>query len=310
MRPFWYPICFYSVWLFYLTIRSQGLPIIPKKRVHLVYSHSMESTESDSAPDISGAESTVEIEDLCSALAKLKPNISSLGYLCSPDCHRYEFRSIKDNRQASPNLNLISLDKLITGSKSTHLKLSRKQRFRLTTVLTSSLLQLQTTPWLTNNMSKTDIFFEYQGTEVIAEHPYICHYFPSNKPLLNNPSSTTPDPTATESHFTTRASLNQLGILLLELCFGEALEDQTEIREQYLFNGQPHNQTNILTAREWITDVECEAGIDFKNAIKNCFDFDVKPNWSDIKFTQSIHSGVLRPLENILQDMGWADESG
>ena len=250
-----------------------------------------------------------EIEDLCSALETSDPNISCLGYLCSPDRHRHEFRSIKDNQIVSENPLLISLDELLSRSTKARFELTRKQRYRLAVVLASSLLQLQTTPWLTKNMEKKDIYFEYQGREVMTEHPYICHLFPSIKHPSASPSPTPPKDITPTARSATKASLNQLGILLLELCFGKAIEEQTHIREEFLFNGQPHNQTDILTAREWIADVEFEAGLEFRNAIKCCFDFDVKPNWNDIKFTQSIHAGVVQPLKQILDNSGWGDGS-
>ena len=250
-----------------------------------------------------------EIKDLCSALETSDPNTSCLGYLCSPDKKCHEFRSIKDNQIVSENSQLISLDQLLSHSTKARYELTRKQRYRLAVILAASLLQLQTTPWLTKNMNKKDILLECHGREVITERPYICHLFPSIKHLSASPSTTPLEDITTTTRFAAKASLNQLGILLLELCFGRAIEDQSHIREEFLFNGKPHNQTDILTAREWISDVEFEAGLEFRNAIKCCFDFDVKPNWNDIKFTQSIHAGVVQPLKQILHNSGWADGS-
>lgn len=263
---------------------------------------------SDSVPPES-IDIETEIEDLCSTLETSDPNISCLGYLCSPDRHRHEFRSIRDNQKVSETSQLISLDQLLSRSTNAQMEFTRKQRYRLAVILASSLLQLQTTPWLTQNMEKKDIFLECLGREVMTEQPYICHLFPSIKYPSASTSPVIPDAITPTARFSAKASLNQLGILLLELCFGRAIEEQTHIREEFLFNGQPHNQTDILTAREWISDVEFEAGPEFRNAIKCCFDFDVKPNWNDTKFTQSIHAGVVQPLKQILDDSGWGDRS-
>jgi len=96
--------------------------------------------------------------------------------------------------------------------------------YRLTTVLASSLLQLQTTPWIRRKPEKKDIFFEYNDSEVFTDRPYVQQSFLSTKRTPPAPSAdpqlsgTTRSTTATE-RFAARASLIQLGIILLELCF-------------------------------------------------------------------------------------------
>lgn len=256
-----------------------------------------------SVPTPETTEIEAEIDDLCSTLEKSDPSVSCLGYFCDDEHRHHEFQSVKDNTQLSGKHELVSLEKLLL--RSTSLKITRKERFRLTIVLASSLLQLQTTPWLTDRLSKKDIFFEYRETEVLANHPYICHFFPSVK--IPSPAPSVAETTPTCNRFATRTSLAHLGILLLELCFGEAIENRTDLRNNHLIDGKAHNETDYLTALDWIYEVGEEAGLDFQNAIKCCFNFEVKPNWTDAKFTQSIYAGVVQPLEKLVAELGWAD---
>jgi hypothetical protein len=95
----------------------------------------------------------------------------------------------------------------------------------------------------------------------------------------------------------------------LELCFGQAIEKQRDLRDQYLMNGKAHNDTDYLTARNWIYEVGEEAGEEFENAVKCCVlcNFDVKSNWVDTNFTQSVYAGVVEPLEKAYGMFGFVE---
>jgi hypothetical protein len=174
----------------------------------------------------------------------------------------------------------------------------------LTIILASSLLQLQTTPWLPDKLDKKEIYFEYDGETVLADQPYIYHFFQSTKASTPSLDNEIKQPTI---GFAARVSLTNLGILLLELCFGQTIESTVHWSNILELNdGRQHNQTSFETALEWKAEVEEEAGLDFKNAIDRCFNLDVKPNWTDMKFTQSIFAGVVQPLEKVVEELGWA----
>ena len=249
----------------------------------------------------------VNIEDLCSTLEATDGIDPNLGYLSDSEHIHYDIRSIRDSRVPTKTSGLISLEGLL--SNNNRMKLTRKQRFRLALVLASSMLQLQTTPWLTDPLDKEQIFFYRNGSEILADEPYIRHSFPSDK----TKSETSPDdkPNQPDNPFAirsfTRRSLVHLGILLLELCFGQSIETQTHIRSQYLMDGKAHNDTDYLTARDWIYEVGEEAGEEFENAVKSCVlcNFDAKLNWADTNFTQSVYAGVVQPLEKAMADLGW-----
>ena len=230
-----------------------------------------------------------------------------MGYLSDDDHVHYEIWSLRDNSVPTENSELISLERLLSNKNRS--KLSRKQRFRLAQILASSMLQLQTTPWINDPLDKEHIFFYRKGSEILADQPYTRHSFPPDRDTFKGTPDEKPE-TRFAARSSTRRSLVHLGILLLELCFGQVIEDQTEIRSQYLLDGKAHNDTDYLTARDWIYEVGEEAGEEFENAVKSCVlcNFDAKLSWSDTNFTQSVYAGVVQPLEKAMADLGWSTE--
>jgi len=162
-------------------------------------------------------------------------------------------------------------------------------------ILASSLLQLHLTPWLNGRCSKKDIVFlrSHCGPpHIIIEQPYIV------RKLGSFTATGTGDPSdCTES-------LLALGILLLELCFGQALEDQRFRKDYFGPNGKPNDLTDFATARRGQQDVLGEGGPEFANAIRRCIFCAFGPkstNLADDDFREAVFTEVVQPLEDILR---------
>ncbi|KAK6611038.1 hypothetical protein H4I96_02636 [Botrytis cinerea] len=112
----------------------------------------------------------------------------------------------------------------------------------------------------------------------------------------------TPSPTTT-----VKKSLSDLGIVLLELCFGQRIEEQS-IRQEFLVDGKEHARTNYLTALEW-ADAVYEQEPALEHVIKCCMFciFEEKANWDNLKFTQAVYASVVEPLEKIVNS--WPNSS-
>lgn len=239
----------------------------------------------------------VEINDLCITLKDLSPNATGLGYLFDHEKQKHELSCLTEEVADSESLDLISLEKLLAIDG--HLKLTRQERYKIACVLASSLLQLQTTPWLSKNLNKNNIFFYHHENEVLIDQPYINHSFPSTK--TSNQSSGNAAAEG-QSHTPPRESLISLGILLLELCWGQAIERQTNLRKRYLSSdGQAVRGTDHLTAIDWL-DTTYEEEPKMAPIIKWCIYclFEGKPNWADMKFTQAVYANVVSPLEMLV----------
>lgn len=69
-------------------------------------------------------------------------------------------------------------------------------------------------------------------------------------------------------------TLKRLGIMLLELCFGETIEEQDIYRRYSNPSGEPSAREKLacdfLTACDWSLSVQEEAGPEFADAIKWC----------------------------------------
>jgi hypothetical protein len=154
----------------------------------------------------------VEIHDLCSTLKDLDPKATRLGYLSDQENQRHGLRCLTEEVASPGSHELIGLRKLLATDGD--IRLTRQKRYRIACILASSLLQLQTTPWLRGNLTKNDIFY-HQGSEVLVDQPYISHSFLSTKNYHHSSGNTAAE---AQSHAPPRTNLSSLGILLLELC--------------------------------------------------------------------------------------------
>lgn len=241
--------------------------------------------------------SDVKIDDLCSMLCMPPSGAPCLGYLADDERYHEVWAkpgspAVSSNQSAS----LVSLESLLTGAEG--IRLNRLERFRLASILASSLLQLQTTPWLIDNMEKRKIMFYRRGSKVDIEHPYISHSFKSKKTVDPSPTITPPR----SDLIAVKTSLSSLGILLLELCFWQTIES-LELRKSYLgADGQPNQWTDYMAAQDWVHLVRQEEP-DLGPIITCCvcYTFPVKADWNDKRLIQAVYTSVVEPLEKIIK---------
>lgn len=293
--------------------RSASMPVRPRKKVRMDTAISMQDRApvSDpvvaSMPPIQSTPIPLEIEDLCEIFTQNASVDSCIGYLAASDKRRHEFSHLHGSSQdlQEPHFDLISLDSLLESSRRQ--RLTRKERLRLASITASSLLQLQTTPWIDGTLTKKDIYFEQTPSRIVSETPYI-----RQKPqsLPENESAFAVPPTPAQIRRQTCASLTSLGILLLELLFDSPIEAQHDLRAAYFGeDGKPHNDTDYLAAKEWLEDLEDNAGKPCMDAVKACFEFDTRPNWEDDRFVASTYGRVVKGLEHVLEEHGWLGSS-
>lgn len=174
--------------------------------------------------------------------------------------------------------------------------LSRLERYSIAITLASSLLQLYSSPWIGEAWSKDDIYFliaaEGSLRPILVEKPYITRKVTSYSPQ-SSVDSISEKPARTSGI----KSIQALGIMLLGLCFGEAIEDQP-IRSKYLGpDGQPNDMTDFCTAQHWLQhDALGEGGPDFFEAIRRCLFCAFGPKSTDLEddeLRSAIHSEVV-----------------
>lgn len=227
------------------------------------------------------------IEDLCSTLKGVDETNASFGFLKDRSNRKHALRSLSRHPSATAQQRNTTLQSILTQSKP----MTRQERFTLALTLASSLLQLQNTPWLYDHWNKNDILFNSENTS----YPLLSAEFISKlKPkALRSPTK----------KFNPKTALSNLGIMLLELCFGKPIEDHP-LRPQYFGpNNKPNAFTDISTAKLWHEEVLGELGDEISETIRRCLDcaFAPKPNLGDAEFQEAVFNGVVLPLQDFLK---------
>ncbi|KAK3338726.1 LOW QUALITY PROTEIN: hypothetical protein B0H65DRAFT_511117 [Neurospora tetraspora] len=216
------------------------------------------------------------IHCLCTALeAPASPGIQgepSYGYLINDDIsyHIYDLPYEPTTQQHTA----ITLQNIIDGDLF-HI-LERKQRYSIALTIASSFVQLLDSPWLPTTLTKTDIIFLRDSTSEDDDY-FLDEDEPAflNEPYVQQKLTATITPNKTKQETVPiGTSLDQLGIILLELCFGKRLKDQP-CRRRYDAKSPATNDHvraiyDVAAARDWQRKVQGEAGSDYASAVDWC----------------------------------------
>ncbi|KAK4041662.1 hypothetical protein C8A01DRAFT_45203 [Parachaetomium inaequale] len=255
------------------------------------------------------------ISDLCHFLAH---NEHKSGVLQSDTDRHFRMHKLPKDPEASAadRVQLVPLSELMKAYYHGLIDISRQRRFEMATHVASALLQTHTSPWLAERWSKTDVYFlvNTESGSLRSTYPLFSRSFypvPCSTPNVegdpadnntnnNNPQTTVHNPGGQppNEEERTRTSLFTVGILLLELIFGHALEDCRFRREYYGSNNQPNEQTDACTARRWARGLLGESGAEVADAVRRCLDcsFGPRPDLGDARFCEGVYEGVVRPL--------------
>ncbi|CZR67556.1 uncharacterized protein PAC_17455 [Phialocephala subalpina] len=265
-----------STWTYQLLISTSK----PRLMLKVDINHAADTTKSNQVQ---------EIVDLCLALTSLEgPAPYTLGCMSGPAESRYILRVYEGNTM----IGVCSLAELL-GSGWLY---DRRLIGKLASVLASAFLHLVSTPWLPEHgIRKEDILFCRTPFALDIEKPYLLHnfgYLDRTMPMI----PTVPN----SSRFIARNNITSLGILLLELRFDTAIED-CSFRKPYLRpDGNPHEHTNLLAARDWSESVR-EEDPEWQGIVRCCLSctFEETPDWESKKFVQEVYEKVVEPLEKI-----------
>lgn len=257
----------------------------------------------------------IEIADLCEAVRKAHHGTCKgpLGYLRDSQDRRHAFYPSIQPTRFSENAETVTLASLLSKTTSSNgrdlrgmvsMTLSRLERYSIAVTLASSLLQLYSSPWIGETWSKNDIYFLIAASgsprPILVDKPYVTRKFTSYSP--QTPVTSVSEQIGLNS---STKSIQALGIMLLELCFGEAIEDQP-IRSKYLGpDGQPNDMTDFCTAQHWLQhDALGEGGPEYFEAIRRCLFCAFGPkstNLEDDELRAAIYSEVVEPLEGAVR---------
>ncbi|KAK3681760.1 hypothetical protein B0T22DRAFT_523034 [Podospora appendiculata] len=212
------------------------------------------------------------ISDLCMALEPCRPEGSCCGYLSEEDTRYYVYTV---SNQTSASLTSVTLDRILRGD--VYPQPSRTQRYALALIMAS----------------KSEVVFlkDHSAAEpnvFLLDKPHIHRSLTCKK--HNQPPA---ENAVKASRFAD--SLDQLGILLLKLCFGTTLEEQP-CRKQWPVGTSETERAvfNVMAARDWQCHVNDEAGLDYADAVAWCLGG--KRSTPD-RWRQDMLRKVIQPLQ-------------
>ena len=265
----------------------------PASRVKVNWAATVYPTDASSLPQ---AQDKSIISDLCSTLSISSPGESCLGLLKDNEAWytlhvgNYQIEGVQSN-------DTVSLAQLLSRASET--KLDRRQRYTVAFTLASSHLQFYPSPWLDTQWTKKNVVFNKVPTQaqmIDIERPYIQKDTSSSEKL---PSL---------AYASTDRSLSTLGILLIELCFGIALEEH-EMRRQYesstmqgISNPDLVAALDLAVALEWSRSVNGEAGDQYADAVQWCLRGQVGDVESD-EWREELCYNVVKPLQFCYEQM-------
>lgn len=182
---------------------------------------------------------------------------------------------------------------------------SRRNRLILGLKLVSSILQLNTTQWLTEIWEAKDILFPESGDDPqdtnnshnILSRPFVCRDFKSYSTWASDNSHDSQRQSANQTRAVIGCnnSLYSLGIVLLEIWHWKTFSSLYSTSG----NGLPELLFTYLLSEKLFDD----AGEKYAIAVRRCIRGFETPgnNLEEDSFRKQVYQGVLGPLEDNLQ---------
>lgn len=187
---------------------------------------------------------------------------------------------------------VISLREILE-QKSAFPHLSYRDRLQLAVVISSSVLQLQGSPWLPDALTSCDICFVRKQGRLAYNHPFIINRLPSTELGPRN------DETAMLP--IGNPMLTSLGILLIELILGKTLASLRTLEEASLAEETP--LADYVTAQRVSRRIKM-VSLNYGTAVSRCISGDWNRDGSlDMEdLCQDVYSGVVALLEKDLEN--------
>ena len=227
-----------------------------------------------------------EIRDLCGTIATRARSGSCLGALMDQDSHfsMYNRPSKLQKDLDGTGLQEITLEQLLRNPPA-NFRLENRQKHLIARSVASAYLQLHASPWIGSDWRRQDIYFWYDATKCkLYEQPQI-----SSRRIKNNTSTSA-------SH---DESIWTLGIALLEICSGIALEDEPQCQKYLTINGQPNSTFVCAAAMEWCRNLESQIGTPLADAIHWCLHHSASKRHmelNDLEWREGLFVNVVEPI--------------
>lgn len=243
-----------------------------------------------------------EIEDLCKLIhrAQQQQTVRCEGRISEAPGGAQKPRNFDIIPRKCARLNkcwtLIPLNEVLHNKGGNYPSLSYLDKLRLAWIISSSVIQLQETPWIPSLVSMRDIYFISREDSLSYQDVFVM--------------SRIPDITVANNRGTMMGVQNlalvALGILLVELKTGQLM---AELRPSVMPSSLPHIYIDYDNALKQLDKVSISnASLNYDTAVRRCLRCDFHQHqWSfdDEKFRQYVYDEVVTNLE---QDLRFATQ--
>jgi len=201
------------------------------------------------------------------------------------------YRSEKSSSGLGEKWSTISLKEVMSNSRKELAPLTYRDRLQLAVVISSSVLQIHQTPWLSQNLRSEDLVFIQRDNAPLYGHVFIAKRVPDRL-------CTRAEYSAKATPFGHNPAMLSLGILLIELILGKPIHGTGSATV-------PDNDflADYATAQKLLNEVDQFGGPNYGSAVRRCFDncwFRHTYSFEDEKLRDDIYCGVVAPLEEDL----------
>jgi hypothetical protein len=260
-----------------------------------------------SDPVSSPSQSLQEVTDICASIQQVQSTASRIGLSLDAKKTLRGVYTIDTTEKVAPDSEVVTLEDLLDRRPTVNgrrVKLSKKERYSLALTLASSVLYLNSTPWLTNQWAARDIQFHQTvaaTTCIDIEHPYLA---PASADAVDDLAVKT----KALSFQNKNTVLLALAVALLELYFGTTAEKYQETEHGSCNPALPQNSWLLCAmAHQWAEESQDELSAAFLCAVRHCLRCFSDPGVSlqDSDFLQAAAEGIVLPLqEELYQFLG------
>jgi hypothetical protein len=241
-----------------------------------------------------------EVKDLCASIKQMRA--SRLGFSLDSKSKLRGGTSIDSSESHVPSVEVLTLEDLldrppVVGGR--RIKLSKKERYSLALTLASSVLYLNSTPWLTDQWAAKDILFHCTAASarpVNIDRPHVA-------PALVELPKGIPNGRKARGFHNKNTVLLALAIALLELYFGTSAEKYQE-NELGATDPSLHQNPWMLCsmAHTWAEESQEDLSAAFLSAVRHCLRCFSDPGASlqDSEFLQAAVESIVLPLQEEL----------
>ena len=250
------------------------------------------------------------IQDLCKAIAMLQQPQRDLclGFLVDEFSKRkHGIYPLPPSPMTQESWTALSLSHVLSQKTNLRCPFTLYDKLRVSFILASSVLQLHKTPWIDENWGKDDILFIDHPSSPLFDHPYVSRQFSSCKISQTNQQCSGDG--ANTSRIIRNKALFDLGVLLIELWYGQPLE-KLRTPEDLSTDGTPNITSDWCTADRIANQMYLDAGGRYSEAVRRCIrcDFDRREtSLEDKNFREAVYDGVVSLLEKNFKQFNCLD---